>query len=716
MKVRRSTLLLLSFTLLATLLIAPTASVAADNSASGLKEVGASPGDPRDAYDPGTCKSGDCGIPKCNTKTGGGSFEGNPSYYLAPFPLCNGFKWPRSSDPNSGSIVKCLVGYDEVRVYGTKSQPVKLATLSRVNMMNWCPPGQADVARLYWPNPRDSSGGIADRNTVWAVDTLKNVHQEQVTLSDNCTRAIALGGTTSCSTSSRAVRYAVDGSGKSTSTGCEILKVTGENSIGSRLSSSSTSSEMRSLISSALWKHYLVASSNASRYKSAFAASLTGQPVNGLTAATLSGPSSIKSFAPSQECATPLDFIPALRDSKSATNDPVVLGSCVMPIFLPARLFIDYTQPETLPNGTANPKRRAYGFWGTWNENYVPRYDNIKVRVVDAGSVYDPSVGTSLDAGSGSTIGSAYERAVRALITKDPGTPNPDTGEMTKVGAYFYPKEIGISNGPEVLLTGNVGKQAKETRLSASLRADSAVDAASCWATQLASFLVDCDPEDKRCATTPTPTPTPTPKPTSSSGATAGDPITDGGQAGPVSVTVTVDAPASYTVGGLSRLHTTRVTDVAIRCSGRVCGSSPSDPDIDSTPTGSLILQPASGYTACSSSKQTKCGQLITRASGTGVMESRSVESVYYTPTRSSEKVRIGLGNMSLRITPKRYVPGTCTNPPIDPKSKITPVPCTPPPGVWVRDTANSYTITSFSIRFSDGKGAYRSVTGTIGK
>jgi hypothetical protein len=160
-------------------------------------------------------------------------------------------------------------------------------------------------------------------------------------------------------------------------------------------------------------------------------------------------------------------------------------------------------------------------------------------------------------------------------------------------------------------------------------------------------------------------------------------------------------------------VHRTEVTGVEIRCNGRPCGSRPSDPSIDSVPSGTLTLRPVGGYTNCAAPTQTKCGQYITRASGSGPIASRSVESVYFSPTRSNgEAVRIVIEGASLRYTPKkleRYV--VCG--PADPKTGARSCETRTR---WVPDPANASTVRAFSIVFRDGKGPDRPVTGTIGK
>jgi hypothetical protein len=711
----------------ATVSLLPSASAA--EKPSGLIEIGGGSGDNRDGKKTNTCSKGPgkCDIPVCDKATNTGTFGSIKGYYRAPYPGCKpGIRWTTET---SRSIVRCLVGYDEVRVYGTEARPVQVATLSRVNLVNWCPPGDADVARLYWPNPKDSAAGLADSGSVWATATTRNVHGDSVTLSDNCTEAIAVSGVGRCAVTSQAVRYAVDASGNPTSVRCDALKITGANTVSARLSSPATPKKLAASLRAAVYRHYEVVSRNSSKYRPALAASLSGQPVNGLTAPTITSASGIRGFDPVKNCSSPLEFIPAF---KSATpTEPVVIGSCIMPIFLPARLFVDNTQPERLPNGQINPARNSYGFWGTWNENYVPRYDKTPVRTVDATSVFDPSIGTSIDVDGNARLKSAYTNAVRNLVKNDPGSPNPKTSENQTIGAYFYPDSIYVSNGVEVLLNGADGRKATETRTNDTLRANSAVDVASCWATKLASSVVECTIGDEDCPDLPPPPPpctpgspncpgnTPPPCEPGSAGCPGGntttppaDPV-DPVPSGPVSVTVSVELPGSYTVGGLSRVHRTEVTGVSVTCNGRPCGSRPSDPSIDSVPSGSLVLRPVGGYTNCSSPSQTKCGQYITRSSGSGPIASRSVESVYFSPTRNNgEAVRIVIEGASLRYTPKKLETYTVCGPK-DPKTGKQS--CSTRTR-WVPDPANASTVRAFSIKFNDGKSADRPVTGTIGK
>ena len=720
MNLRRLLPALLAAVLLLPVIVTFSSPAGAAEKPSGLIEIGGGSGDPR-GKETNKCSKGErgCAVPVCDKATNTGTFNGIKEYYRAPYPGCRpGIVWTTKT---SRTIVRCLVGYDEVRIYGTESRPVQLATLSRVNLVNWCPPTDADVARLYWPNPKDSGPGLPDKGTVWATDTLRNVHTERVTLSDNCTSEKAVSGTGRCAVTSRPVRAAIDGTGAPTGVGCEAFKRTGENTVQNRLSSPSTPKKLANVLRSAVYRHYEVVSRNSSYYKPALAASLSGQPVNGLSAPRITSAEEIRGFNPVNDCSSPLEYIPAFKTKTPV--DPVVIGSCIMPIFMPARLFVDPTQPERLPNGQVNPLRNGYGFWGTWNENNVPRYDKVPVRTVDATSVYDPSIGTALDVDGNTAVKKAYTNAVRTLVKNDLGP--------EKVGAYFYPDSIYISNGLEVLLSGADGRRATETRTNNDLRAKSAVDVSSCWATKLATSLVECQIGDEECSDIP-PTCVPGSKdcPTScvpgskdcppppcvpgskDCPSKSEDPI-DPTPSGPVSVTVTVDLPGSYTVGGLSRVHRTEVTGVEIRCDGRPCGSRPSDPSIDSVPSGTLVLRPVGGYTNCSAPTQTKCGQFITRASGSGPIASRSVESVYFSPTRNNgEAVRIVIEGASLRYTPKKLEEYTVCGP-ADPKTGERS--CSTRTR-WVPDPANASTVRAFSIVFRDGKGPDRPVTGTIGK
>ena len=701
-----------------TITLLPTTSPAsfAKDSNAGLIDVGGGSGDPynkKKEERSKTCKDGkNCGIPVCNKATGGGDFNGIKNYYRAPFPLCEkDIKWTRDA-----SIVKCLIGYDEFRMYGTKTDPVKYSTLSRVNLINWCAPEPWDTSRLYYPNPKDGALGQNMQNSeVWAVATFKNAHQEFLTLSDNCTKNQALALKSGCVVTSLTPRLQIDGDGNTASSGCQTLIVKGENSISSRLQNPKTPPKLATALRQAVYNHYQTVTNIPTQHKEALPAAVSALKVNKLTAPKITNPSDITNIDPNYPCSSPLEYIPAFQTN--SPKDPVIVGSCVAPIYIIGRIFRNYTEPQYQKNGLPNPAHLQYGFWGAWNEYYDYRYDNKPVRVMDSGTMYDPSIGKSVDASSG-TINKEYIDAVKKMVKKDPGTVKPDTNKKTPVGAYFFPEDIKITDGIEVMLTSKLAKQAESSLTNPELRADSAAKAASCWATELATSLVKCEITDPVCIE-PSPSPSPTPSSSEKPGSIPSPTPTPSFEepklpSGPVQVMVTVQAPGSYTVGGLSRVHTTKVTGVTVTCEGRPCGSRESDPIIEGQPKGELTLRPVGGFTNCASSREKECDQLVTRESGKGVMGSRSVESVYFSPTRSTEAVRITVTNAELRVIPKKletYV--VC--PPIDEETGKPSGPCETF-SRWVPDPANAYTITAFGLRFPDGKGANRPVTGTIGK
>ncbi|MFM7088010.1 MAG: hypothetical protein ACKOW9_00540 [Candidatus Paceibacterota bacterium] len=712
MKTKKIPLAIVTIALTITLLPGAAITAHAKDSNAGLIDIGGGSGDPLKKKEDRakTCKDGKkCDVPVCNKATKGGDFGSIKNYYQAPFPLCSdGIVWSRSA-----SIVKCLVGYDEFRMYGTKTDPVKFSTLSRTNIISWCAPDPWDRSRLYYPNPKDSNlGKSIQKNQVWAVATYKTKHRETLALSDNCTQNEAESLKPGCVVTSLAPRLSLDGDGKVSSNGCQDLAVKGENSVSSRLQSNKTPPKMALKLREAIFKHYQTVSTVPTKHKTALPAAISALPVDGLTAKRYLTATDITEMRPAFPCSSPLEYIPAFENKP--VSDPVILGSCVTPIFLVGRIFRNSTEPQYLKNGDPNPDHTQYGFWGTWNEFYSYRYDNQPVRMMESGSVYDPIIGKPIDANSG-LINKEYINAVKNLVRKDPGTVRPATNKLETVGGYYFPEDIKLTDGIEVLLSAKHAKQAESTLKDPTLRAESAAKATSCWATELSTSLVKCEIDDPVCVE-PTPSPSPSPTPSETKSIPSPRPTFEEPKlpTGPVQVMVTVQAPGSYTVGGLSRTHTTKVTGVTVTCEGRPCGSRESDPIIEGEPKGELTLRPVGGYTNCASSREKECDQLITRESGKGNMNSRSVESVYYSPTRQTEAVQITVTNAELRVIPKKketYV--VC--PPIDEETGRPSGPCETFTR-WVPDPANAYTIKAFGLKFPDGKGSNRPVTGTIGK
>ena len=721
MNTRRPLILALLATLLLALIPVQPASAGGPTASGGVVDNGGAPSsDPRSTI-LCTSKNGCKGTPVvCNTATGGGSWNGNLNYYRKTFPKCE--------SPYiylTANINVCLVGYEEIRLYGTVSDPVKLATLSRVNLPNYCRAQNYDLIRTYFPNPMDSAAGIPKAGTVWAsANFTPDVTQmgEEVSLSDYCT--VAKASTPNCASSALRPRVRTDNT-KVVSGSCDQFETTGGNTVGAVLTNKNTSEAIKQQLRERIFTQYKTAKRNPSYYTNALAASLSGQPVNGLSAPAITSASAITGYSSDHHCSSPLDFIPALRD-KNATVDPVIIGACTIPLFLPARVLQDKSQPATLPDGSANPDHTKYGFWGNWNENYVKRFTQSPGRSVNTSSVLDPTIGTQIDPSK------QYTDAIRTLIKNDPGVLEVD-GERRIPGAYFYPRSISTKNGIEALIQAPDQALAEKTRTDRNLIANSAIAAASCWSMQLAPYLLDCTDSADACEPPPICTKNcGDPICTQNCGdpictQNCGDPICtqncsttprpEGDTSGPVKVVVNVNAPAAYTVGGLSRLQNTAVSSIQILCNGHTCGSQPGDATV-TTPQGSLELGAVNGYLACSSPSQTKCGLYTTKPSGVGPIASRNNTSVYFSPTRSSESVQVYVDNASAVVTPKVWIPPrevNCTAPATE--LNPDPTPCSRTiPGYWKDDIDGRYTITAFVLRFTDGKSGLRKVTGTIGK
>lgn len=622
-----------------------------------------------------TGKSATCNPVVCNTATGGALWAGfstTKDYFVPRSPICD-------NQDRTVYIDKCIVGFDEVRFYGTKSKPVQASSLSRVYTLDWCLPGLTATGRIYLPNPKDA--GAVPLGTVWNSGSpgkpskqFFNGRGEPISMSDYCTTP---NNPSKCVTTSTTPR-ATQGS-------CTSLMVKGPNSIPATLRNGTA--DQKAAIRAKVFSQYsLLKSSSSSSFPNALASAASDLPVDGLSAPTVKSADDITSMGNGYDCSSIFNFIPAYVEKGTAV-DPVVIGACISQIYLPARRFID---PRTLENS-----------WSFWNPIVaapnVPRYAKTKVQMNNVVSGLDSSLATSL-VPSGTQL-SSYLNTVRKLVTSSPesyvGSPY---SKVLDTGGYFFPDSIN-GNGIEAMLWANDRPQAYAS-LSAAEAGQSAADAASCASIELAPDI-----------TTP-----PTGKPTTTTTVTTG-PVKYT-PSGPVEVVVEVQAPKTFTVGGTSRPQTVKVTKVTSYCDGHVCNpSSESDARV-SVPTGALSLSAVNGFTQCANSSQKNCDLLIIKPSGTGTMADRQLDAGFYSPTRASEKSRIGLLDTKATVTP-RYLytpPQVCTIvKTTDVDGKVTSTrECVQPPSYW-RD-GTPYTLTNFKLVLTDGGPTDRAVSGSIGK
>ena len=622
-----------------------------------------------------TTTSPNCNPVVCNKATGGAKWAGfstTKDYFVPRSPLCDGAT-------RTVYIDKCIVGFDEVRIYGTKSNPVQASSLSRVYTLDWCLPGQTATGRVYLPNPKDA--GPVPVGTVWNSGSpgnskaqYFNARGEQIAMSDFCATP---NNPSKCTTTSIAPR--------ATQGKCTSVMTQGANSIRATLQSGTA--EQKAAIRAKVFTQYSLAkSSGSSTYSNAHAAAVADLPLNGLNAPVVNSPDDIVKMGNGYDCSSIFNFIPAYVPKGSAV-DPVVLGACVSQIYLPARRFVD---PRTLENS-----------WSYWNPIVntanVPRYSAEKVQMKSAFSGLDTSLAAAVTP-SGSRL-SSYLNTVRKLVTSSPESYVGDPyNKVMDTGGYFFPKSID-GNGIEAMLWGSDQKPAYDT-LSATEAGKSAAAAASCASIELAPEITTPPTGEPKTTTTTDTTPG-TYKPT-----------------GPVEVVVEVESPKIFTVGGTSRPQTVKVTKVTAYCDGHVCNpSSESDARV-STPIGALSVAAVNGYTECSNSSQKNCDLLVIKPSGLNTLTNRQVDVGFYSPTRASEKVRIGLQDTKATVTP-RYLytpPQVCTTTSTtDAKGKVTTSrSCVQPPSYW-RD-GTPYTLSNFKMILVDGGPTDRAVSGSIGK
>ena len=617
------------------------------------------------------------GTPKCNRKTGGADWNGIPNYLQPVAPGCEGYIW-------TSEIVKCIVGYDEVRVYGTTAKPVQAATLSRVYNLDWCTQDGQSTARVYLPNPKDAAGTIP-LGTVWnagAPGTTKSVFSvrgEPVSISDYCT---TIDDINRCASTSAEPRVMLGD--------CSTLQVKGDRSLSAVLAKG-TDTEKAAIRERVFSQYQATKANTKSSHINALAAANASLPVNGLSAAAYGSAGQINTISSGYDCSSVFDFIPAT--GTPSPENTAQMGSCISPIYLPARKYVKPGDPSDV----------KYAFWGVWSNSVnIPRYLNVPVKVYSLSSAYDSSLIAEIDS---TTAKNLYGSTVKRLVAADNqgSYVGGEYDEVMRTGGYFFPSKAIITSGIEAMMYRASVAEAKRT-LTAAVSATDAAEYAKCFGISLAPTL----------GVPPTPRPSPSPSSTTVVTTTPEEPV----PSGPVRVEVTVNAPKIYTVGGTSRPHDVKVTRVDIMCGSRPCDGRESDPRV-STPNGQLVLRGVNGYTDCSSSTQRGCGLYVMRTNGAGTMANRALTASFFSPTRTSEKARVGVVDASARVVPRKQIvpPRICTTDIVtDVDGKSTSVTsCTQDPPYWVDDVANAYTITAFVIKMADGGPRDRSVSGSIG-
>jgi len=652
-------------------------------------------------------KPGNGGTPVV-CKNGKGSWLGNDNYYIKGFPGCNpDYKW-------MAVVVRCVVAYDEFRFYGTVSNPTKGATLSRVNLRDYCLPANIDSARTYFPNPKDAG---ASGQTVWRTFETSNTKDLTVHLSDNCK-----GSSTSvdCTPTSLAPRESIG-------VPCTALLPQGSLSPSNALTSPNVSAENKDAIRNVVFSQYKkVLANTTSAWPKDLAASLSDLPTKRLGTSTgISSASDITSLGNGYACGSAIQYIPV---TDTPSSDPVQLGACIAPIYVPARAYrySDNSWPRSVASVTSfidgdtgwvptqGDAPYAFALAGDWAVYNDLRYSTTAPRVRnDAARSTDPSVANAVD------VPASYASAIKNLVRKDAG--NRDAERATR---DWFPEDKITSTGFETFkYASSTLETAKLVRLDRTNAANDAAQGAACWSMRVAAGFSpsttststnrSSTPEETPStptddASTPGSTPNPTPTTTRSSG---------GGTAGPVQVVVTVN-PKIYTVGGTSRPQSVAVTDVDVLCNGRACGSQESDPLIIGAPQGRLALAPTGGFDGCVKTTQRGCDMYISKpASGTSIA-GQSTTALFFSPSRKGEAATVTISNEYLKVVPKKWIPPVPC-PPVPRSTSASPepvIPCEPIPGYWAPDYSRAYIITEYVVRAADGGSLSRPVTGTIGK
>ena len=745
------------------------------------------------------------------------------NYYKALSPLCiTSVNW-------TSNVIKCVIAQDVFHFYGTKSNPYQGATLTRVYNTNWCINDQIGI-RDYLPSPSDAlpvhSGEPTDASllppgTIYnpnapGNESNYNIYNEPYAVTDNCSTTSTVQYKTenlsafqdkSLSSGASVKCYVGVGSPRiKTGKTCENFQTSGEQSIASAIKKN----DLASLnIKNLIFQNYSALLSNTglsgkaitSSYPAAYAAAINNlpytTPVNKSEPA-LTGAEQITTMD-STPCSSIFDFIPVVSADATNLPEPKMIGTCVVPVYLPARV----------DKGATG--RVFFDFYGSDSRNVepyktvvkkinVPRYLDVPFASVNAtgGNEYArqlsaseaKSIYASFKATSDDTNGKYAPFSYKAntlgdLVFKDHnlgayvGTTD-ESGSLTKLptGGYFWPFNTSdtrvpyaVSEASIALSTATAGnttsfelesmlsgpaRTAANDSLSAANTASSAISAATCSGLELKPYITACaDTATPGSGATPCPTVTPTPTktptaspspsdsatPTPTPSATSTNPglvdksITNPGGdhnkrcRGAVCVKVTVAVPGSgsFTVGGTSRVADVKVSNVELLCNGRACNPSldydNSDPVL-STPIGQISLTGTGGFTPCTSTLAKDCDlaiQSITSPS-TPILSAK-VSAGFYSPTRATEATKITLPAASITVTPKVW---QCVRshtvswgPTFDSEGNMV-----SPGGSatvcdqygWVPHDELAYSIGNFELNFTDGKGAERPVSGSIGK
>jgi len=651
-------------------------------------------------------------------KNGKGSWRGNDDYYIKGFPGCDpSYKW-------MAVVVRCVVAYDEFRFYGTVSNPTKGATLSRVNLRDYCLPANIDSARTYFPNPKDAS---LSGQSVWKTFETSNTKGNLINLSDNC-KSVKLE--LDCTPTSLAPRESIGEP-------CTSLMAQGDKLASNAINSPDVSEENKKAIRDVVFAQYKkVLDNTTSAWPRDLAASLANLPTGKLGSSVgVTSAANITALGNGYACGSAIQYIPV---TDVPSTDPVQLGACIAPIYIPARAyrFEDNSWPRTVnsvtsfidgdtgwtpASGQAPYEFALAGDWAVFNDL---RYSTTPPSVRNnASKNTDSTVAVAVD------VPATYSKAIQTLVRKDVGKSNTDIAT-----ADWFPEEKIKAVGFETFKYPSATLDtAKKIRLDRASAASDAAKGAACWSMRVAAGFSPGKPVTKSpspspsesststSSGSPSPTPTETPppskSPTSSPSTFTESDEGNSGTSGPVKVIVTVN-PKTYTVGGTSRPQTVKVTDVDVLCSGRPCGSAESDPLIVGTPQGRLGLVPTGGLDGCVKTTQRGCDMYISKSAVAGSIAGQSTTALFFSPSRKGEYATVNITQEYLKVVPKKWIPPVPC-PPQPRSTGATPIeiiPCEPTPGYWTPDYSQSYIITEYIVRTVDGGSLSRPVTGTIGK
>ena len=518
------------------------------------------------------------------------------NYYKSDSPLCHGYDW-------TSSVIKCVIAEDVFRFYGTKSNPYQGASLTRVYNTDWCSNDQIGV-RDYLPNPVDAlpvNTGLQSLNSFMPAGTIynpntnnlpsdQNRYQEVYAPSDNCKTtintqvdfsALAQKSVEAFNSTSSANCYVAAGAPRiKTGSTCQSMQTSGADSIANAISKNDDNATM---IKNLIFQNYSLVLANTgtsgkpivSRFPASYAAAINNldypKPVSATTT-PLSSAEQVTTMD-SLPCSSIFDFIPVAPKEGSAIPESKMMGTCVVPVYLPGRIdknikdnykvdfygsFSKAVADRNIPRYLDTPFY-AGNTESTTSNQFVTTLSSSQAKSIYANSVAltnetyvddQGKVQGDLDKAKPNTLVSLVyrDKNIKAYVGTNNDSLSPT---LEETGGYFFPfnstdtrvpyavspkttvlKQVAVVKGTpqfevESLISAGAGKAALEAS-TAFNTASSALQAATCYGVELKPYLTSTKfcPDGKTLfstatpcpSTSPTPTPTPTPSVTSSAG------------------------------------------------------------------------------------------------------------------------------------------------------------------------------------------------------